>query len=695
MDSSRDVDVDALGLFAELSGLALEADDEEEFLRATARALQRYTAADAVVLRLFRQQILTWVMAAGDGGPVLLSDQRWESPGAEDASAAPDGPFFLDEREERILDDLSVVPFAEKLRRRAEQLGLKAGYLVQAVRGADVCGHVLFAWRSLPELDGPRRGLWQRVVNFACLQFMLFGARQDTERDPMTDLLTWRGLERRWEQLGRGTRGAVLYVDVENFRTIVDRGGRTAGHELLRDAARIVRRVVGEEAVTGRVGADCFVALIPDATSDDAARLRLGVLRRFDEFAAAHAHPRPYLTVGTALWPRHGTDLKTLVSSAEQNTFARKRDRLKLTLSTETDPAQGRVPRGFLNGWLNTSADGVLMTDADLRVIYVNPAYERMTGYTMSEWLGKTPSFIAAGKTPLKVYEEMWASLNETGSWSGQVVNRHRSGKEWVSYLSIARILDRSGRLTGYVGIARNVTAGAHDETKMPSLAVFEDVFTKEALAYALANAAQLHDGDSTEHLDRVRDFTQLLVLAAASRGVEEFQSYEFRSAVTLASILHDVGKLAIPQSLLQKPGPLTPQEFDIVKTHTIAGRDLLQSTFLRGSSSTPPSLFLDTAVAIAGSHHEKWDGSGYPDGLAERDIPIEARLVAIADVYDALRSRRPYKEPWSHADAVAYIESQAGKHFDPELVDIFLSVRDEFDEAFRRLPDGYRVGTA
>src|SRR5690606_1313868 len=244
-----------------------------------------------------------------------------------------------------------------------------------------------------------------------------------------------------------------------------------------------------------------------------------------------------------------GTDLKTLVSSAEQNTFARKRDRLKLTLSTETDPGQGRVPRGFLNGWLNTSADGVLMTDADLRVIYVNPAYERMTGYTMSEWLGKTPGFIAAGKTPLKVYEEMWASLNETGSWSGQVVNRHRSGKEWVSYLSITRILDRNGRLTGYVSIARNVRAGQQHETK------------KEALAYALAEAAQLHDGDSTEHLDRVRDFTQLLVLAAASRGVEEFQSYEFRSAVTLASILHDVGKLAIPQSLLQKPGPLTPQE--------------------------------------------------------------------------------------------------------------------------------------
>src|SRR5690606_28197292 len=156
-------------------------------------------------------------------------------------------------RGDRTWDDLTAFRCAERPRRRAEQLGLKAGYRVPAVRGAAVGGHVLFAWRSMPELDGPRRGLWQRVVNFACLQFMLFGARQDTERDPMTDLLTWRGLERRWEQLGRGTRGAVLYVDVENFRTIVDRGGRTAGHELLRDAARIVRRVVGEEAVTGRV----------------------------------------------------------------------------------------------------------------------------------------------------------------------------------------------------------------------------------------------------------------------------------------------------------------------------------------------------------------------------------------------------------------------------------------------------------
>src|SRR5690606_41520539 len=98
---------------------------------------------------------------------------------------------------------------------------------------------------------GPRRGLWQRVVNFACLQFMLFGARQDTERDPMTDLLTWRGLERRWEQLGRGTRGAVLYVDVENFRTIVGRGGRAGGHAPVPDAASRGARVGGGGAVGG------------------------------------------------------------------------------------------------------------------------------------------------------------------------------------------------------------------------------------------------------------------------------------------------------------------------------------------------------------------------------------------------------------------------------------------------------------
>ena len=513
----------------------------------------------------------------------------------------------------------------------------------------------------------------------------------------MTGLLNWRGLERRWELVGTRTRGAVLLVDLENFRSLVDRHGRLAGHDLVRDAARLVRGMIGSQAVMGRLGSDTFVALVPNTSPDDTVQLRLEMGRRFDEFARSLPDPRPYLTVGAALWPQGGTDLRSLVAAAERNALERKRQQAKLTMSTKGHPGQGRMPRTFLSGWLTTSCDGVLITDPDLKVFYVNPAYERMTGYTMKEWLGKGPGFIASSKTPRTVYEEMWDSLNDSGAWTGKVVNRHRSGREWVSHLSITRVLDRSGRVTGYVGVARDVTEAAVDEETAPSEpgAAAEEAFTNEALAYSLAEAAQMHSGDTGEHLDRVKEFTRLLTVAAAGRGIRAFQSYRFRSAVTLASILHDVGKLAIPQGLLLKPGRLSVQEFELVKTHTLAGRQLLQSPFLRGGPSKAPSLFLEAASAIAGGHHEKWDGSGYPEGLAGRDIPMEARVVAIADVYDALRSWRPYKEPWSHDEAVAYIESQAGKHFDPDLVEVFASVSDEFDDVFGRMPDGYGMGTA
>ena len=139
---------------------------------------------------------------------------------------------------------------------------------------------------------------------------------------------------------------------------------------------------------------------------------------------------------------------------------------------------------------------------------------------------------------------------------------------------------------------------------------------------------------------------------------------------------LHDVGKIAISDTILNKPAPLTPEEFEIMKTHVTVGVDAIKKIM----QNADEHAFLDHALLIAGTHHEKWDGTGYPMGLKDKNIPLEGRLMAIADVYDALISERPYKKAFSHEEACKIIADGAGTHFDPVLVDEFRKVQGEFD---------------
>jgi putative two-component system response regulator len=141
---------------------------------------------------------------------------------------------------------------------------------------------------------------------------------------------------------------------------------------------------------------------------------------------------------------------------------------------------------------------------------------------------------------------------------------------------------------------------------------------------------------------------------------------------------LHDVGKIAISDNVLNKPGKLTDEEFEAIKSHPVFGKRVIE----RIEKSTADKRFLKYAKAFAISHHEKWDGSGYPDGLKEEAIPLQGRILAIADVYDALVSERPYKKAFTHEEAVKIIVDGSGKHFDQALVDVFRGVADEFKKS-------------
>ncbi len=203
---------------------------------------------------------------------------------------------------------------------------------------------------------------------------------------------------------------------------------------------------------------------------------------------------------------------------------------------------------------------------------------------------------------------------------------------------------------------------------------------------YAMATLAETRDNETGNHIRR----TQNYVITLATK-LAEFPKYAVqlpRQDIELlykSAPLHDIGKIGIPDRILLKPGRLTPEEFEIMKTHAAIGKDSIQAAEqLVGM----PDSFLRFAKEIAGSHHEKWDGSGYPDGLAGEAIPLSARLMALADVYDALISKRVYKEAFSHEVARNLIVQGRGTHFDPAVIDAFIALEQDFIDIAKRFSD-------
>ncbi|PIM53535.1 two-component system response regulator [Roseateles chitinivorans] len=202
----------------------------------------------------------------------------------------------------------------------------------------------------------------------------------------------------------------------------------------------------------------------------------------------------------------------------------------------------------------------------------------------------------------------------------------------------------------------------------------------------AMASLAETRDSDTGNHIRRTQHYVK--ALAEALRGHPRWQALltpEYIATLFKSAPLHDIGKVGIPDRILLKPGRFTPDEFEIMKSHPALGRDAIAQAEAQLGT---PVAFLSTAKDIAYGHQEKWDGSGYPEGLRGEAIPLSARLMALADVYDALISRRVYKDAMPHGDAVAIIVQGRGSHFDPEVVDAFLRIQDEFQEIARRFAD-------
>jgi putative two-component system response regulator len=208
---------------------------------------------------------------------------------------------------------------------------------------------------------------------------------------------------------------------------------------------------------------------------------------------------------------------------------------------------------------------------------------------------------------------------------------------------------------------------------------------TRELTIFAMAKLTESRDPETGRHLERVQNYSRIIARQLADHP-------KFAKAITpsyvqtiyLTSPLHDIGKVAIPDSILLKPGKLTPEEFEVMKTHALAGAQTLESVL----THHPEAEFLIMARNIAASHHEKFDGTGYPSHLKGEEIPLCSRIVALADVYDALTTKRVYKQAFTHEVARSIILKESGLHFDPDIVAAFKAAEAQFIKISETLGD-------
>jgi response regulator RpfG family c-di-GMP phosphodiesterase len=195
---------------------------------------------------------------------------------------------------------------------------------------------------------------------------------------------------------------------------------------------------------------------------------------------------------------------------------------------------------------------------------------------------------------------------------------------------------------------------------------------TEDVTIFALAYLAEMRNPETSKHLERTAHYVRLL--AEELSKLSKYQTYlkpSYIADLTKSVLLHDIGKVVIPDSILKKPGKLTPEEFEIIKKHCEYGTQVLTMADEKLSFQS----FLKIAIQLVSFHHEKWNGTGYPKGLKGEAIPLSGRIMALADAYDALRSNLCYKKSISHEEACRVISQEKGKHFDPEIVDVFLGI--------------------
>ncbi len=302
------------------------------------------------------------------------------------------------------------------------------------------------------------------------------------------------------------------------------------------------------------------------------------------------------------------------------------------------------------------STTAIVKTDTDNTITYLNDKFCHLSGYVPQELIGRNCEVLSHEKQRLEeICKQTGDELSKKKTVQKIMTNIAKDNHEYVVNNLFYPIRDLKGNVIEYMQIM-------HDVTEITNLNK-EIINTQREIVSTMGTIGESRSHETGLHVKRVAEYSYVL---AKLVGLSE----EEATLLKEASPMHDIGKVGIPDDILNKPGKLTSNEFDIMKTHAQLGYEMLKS------SERP---ILKTSAIVAYSHHEKWDGSGYPRGLKGKDIPIYGRITAIADVFDALGHDRVYKKAWPLEKILELFRDERGKHFDPKMIHLFFEHLDQF----------------
>ncbi len=472
----------------------------------------------------------------------------------------------------------------------------------------------------------------------------------------------------------------VAVIDLDDFKLVNDALGHHAGDLAISAAARAMKSRVRESDILLRYGGDEFVLVLPNISEDDFVRKLESISKQVAQ-TTVPGYDQMSLSVSIGGVLSNGSTVEEAVKRADSLMYRAKQRRNSVI--TEADVAgtpefrkplllivdDSEMNREILKEMLHDEYDIIEAANGKQGISYLEQygaeislvlldiimpvvnGFEVLSRMVRSGWIEDIPVIMISSEESdeavLRAYE-LGASDYIGRPFDMRVVRQRVS--------NIMRLYARQRRLS-------NLLAQQYYEREKDS----------NMLVNIMGGAMELRNGESGPHVLHVRNLTDILLERLVQKTDRYALSSADRNTIAMASTLHDIGKLAIADSVLNKPGRLTPEEYDVMKTHTTLGAQMLEK--LNMYSSSP--VLLKVAHEICRWHHERWDGSGYPDGLKGDEIPISAQVVSLADVYDALTSARVYKEAVGHDEAMRMILDGECGTFNPVLIECLVDVQE------------------
>ena len=502
--------------------------------------------------------------------------------------------------------------------------------------------------------------------------------------DALTDVYN----RRYYEEIVRGMKGpvGVALMDLDDFKVYNDTYGHHAGDLALKTAANVVRGCIRQTDALVRFGGDEFLLLLP-GIPEEYLKIKLEQIREkvHEAIVPGYSHMRLSISVGGVV-QNLGDAMELIVRQADRLMYqAKLRKNTVVVAGTDaTVPEDGAIRqekqqilivddsemnRTILSEILKSdyriveAANGeeclekMHQHSGDIALVLLDLVMPGMDGFEVLDYMNRNHTI-----------EDLPVIMISSEDSEASVRRAYEMGvSDYVSRPFDSRVV--------YRRVFNTIKLYAKQRRLVALLS--EQIREREKnttmLVGVLSQIVEFRNGESGLHVQHIQRLTERILDKLLERPNKYHITSEMQDNIPLASALHDIGKIAIDEKILNKPGRLTPEEFEIIKTHAVCGAEMLSK--LQNFNHEP---LLQTAYRIARWHHERWDGRGYPDGLKGDEIPIEAQIVSLADVYDALTSERCYKKAYSHETAVEMILHGECGQFNPVLLDCFIAIQGE-----------------